>query len=533
MAVIRIDSMPQQIILDGSSVLGVRASVTSGAVTNGYFRVKMAVEGTTWTCPDTFSPNGSIAFVPDTELIYAIQGRKNAAGRVVVEYMSGSNVIASAEKSIDCVIAESIAAPALGAGWVTIAPANGSTAYPADVYVMNSRLTAVFDLSKIEFKYGAGAVDIASGRWYLNVAGNEAVTDGMINRGDSLTVTIPRSGPVKVVCTVTDTRGFTASETFTIEAYEYTKPNLSAITIFRADASGNADENGAFMYVSAVADYADLGGKNAILDFMAGFSVNGSATVVYTDMESGVPVMLGAGSVVPTRSYRVTITLSDICGSTTVYETVIATASAAFNIMPGGKGAAFSRLAEREKAIDLADWDLVTGGDIEAGGATFTKDIHAPNLKFFSALDAYPVGSIYLAVDNVSPAVKFGGTWAKIEDCFLMAAGTKYQAGSTGGEADHTLTIEEMPAHSHYAGNNAEGSEEAAAARFNTAPGLASSNIARKEVGEDSSSSIWVLAQTNGYGQLTQTLKTADTGGGQAFSILPPYMAVHVWYRTA
>ena len=132
MAVIRIDSMPQQIILDGSSVLGIRASVTSGAVTNGYFRVKMAVEGTTWTCPETFSPNGSIAFVPDTELIYAIQGRKNAAGRVVVEYMSGSNVIASAEKSIDCVIAESIAAPALGAGWVTIAPANGSTAYPAD-----------------------------------------------------------------------------------------------------------------------------------------------------------------------------------------------------------------------------------------------------------------------------------------------------------------------------------------------------------------------------------------------------------------
>jgi len=42
MAVIRIDSMPQQIILDGTSVLGVRASVTSGAVTNGYFRVKMA-----------------------------------------------------------------------------------------------------------------------------------------------------------------------------------------------------------------------------------------------------------------------------------------------------------------------------------------------------------------------------------------------------------------------------------------------------------------------------------------------------------
>ncbi len=503
MAVIRIDSMPQQIILDGESVLGIRASVTSGAVTNGFFRVRMVVESMPWTCPDTFSPSGSIAFIPDPELINAIQGRRIGAGRVVVEYMSGSNVVGGAEKYIDCVVAESIAAPALGAGWVTIAPANGSTAYPADVYVMNSRLTAVFDLSRIEFKYGAEAVDIASGRWYMNVAGNEAITDGMINRGDSLSVTIPRSGQIKVTCTVTDTRGFTASETFTIDAYEYTRPNLSRVSIFRADASGNADENGAFMHVSAVADYADLGGKNAILDFMAGFSANGNATVVYTDMESGVPVMLGAGSVVPTRSYRVTITLSDICGSTTTYETVIATASAAFNIMPGGKGAAFSRLAEREKALDLADWDLMTEGDVKAGGATFTKDIHAPNLNKMTALDAYPVGSIYLAVDAISPADKFGGEWAKIEDCFLMAAGAKYPLGSTGGAAEHTLTIEEMPSHSH---------------GFKTTT---------KELASGT-----VFSRFNNDGTEISDI-IGSTGGGQPFSILPPYMAVHVWYRTA
>ncbi len=31
-----------------------------------------------------------------------------------------------------------------------------------------------------------------------------------------------------------------------------------------------------------------------------------------------------------------------------------------------------------------------------------------------SALDAWPVGSVYLAVDDVSPATKFGGTWAAL-----------------------------------------------------------------------------------------------------------------------
>ena len=32
---------------------------------------------------------------------------------------------------------------------------------------------------------------------------------------------------------------------------------------------------------------------------------------------------------------------------------------------------------------------------------------------------------------------------------FLLAAGTTYSAGSTGGEATHTLTVDEIPSHSH------------------------------------------------------------------------------------
>ena len=52
----------------------------------------------------------------------------------------------------------------------------------------------------------------------------------------------------------------------------------------------------------------------------------------------------------------------------------------------------------------------------------------------------YPVGSIYTSVNNVSPQTFLGGTWQQIQERFLLASGGDYTAGSTGGEAVHTLT---------------------------------------------------------------------------------------------
>ena len=72
----------------------------------------------------------------------------------------------------------------------------------------------------------------------------------------------------------------------------------------------------------------------------------------------------------------------------------------------------------------------------------------------------HPVGSLYWSTDSTSPATLFGGTWEAITDKFILAAGSLYTAGDTGGEATHTLTIDEMPKHTHkvrYVGNYANG----------------------------------------------------------------------------
>ena len=72
----------------------------------------------------------------------------------------------------------------------------------------------------------------------------------------------------------------------------------------------------------------------------------------------------------------------------------------------------------------------------------------------------YPVGSIYLSV-GVDPEMLFPGTkWDQITDKYLFGASTSVVAGTTGGsemttfQSDgtvgaHTLTLNEMPVHTH------------------------------------------------------------------------------------
>ena len=52
----------------------------------------------------------------------------------------------------------------------------------------------------------------------------------------------------------------------------------------------------------------------------------------------------------------------------------------------------------------------------------------------------YPVGSIYMSVNSTDPGTLFGGTWVQLQNTFLLAAGSNYAAGSTGGSATHTHT---------------------------------------------------------------------------------------------
>ena len=83
---------------------------------------------------------------------------------------------------------------------------------------------------------------------------------------------------------------------------------------------------------------------------------------------------------------------------------------------------------------DILTHDASTG-KIEAQGVTWDfSNVTVAGLPAaeIDPLDAWPVGSIYLAYNHTSPASLFGGKWTRISPYFLYAAGSSANIGDTG-----------------------------------------------------------------------------------------------------
>ena len=62
----------------------------------------------------------------------------------------------------------------------------------------------------------------------------------------------------------------------------------------------------------------------------------------------------------------------------------------------------------------------------------------------------YPIGSLYWSSKSTNPASLFGGTWVQIKDRFVLACGNTYtSSGATGGASSVTLSVSNMPSHTH------------------------------------------------------------------------------------
>lgn len=156
------------------------------------------------------------------------------------------------------------------------------------------------------------------------------------------------------------------------------------------------------------------------------------------------------------------------------------------------------------KYVDSSGASDVTYNYLREGNV---KTVNGQSIYGSGDIQSYPVGSIYLSTSSTKPASLFGGRWEQIKDVFLLAAGNTYAAGSTGGEATHTLTVEEMPAHAH----------DSADLGINW-----------------SSGPFQYLAQyTNEGSPKGRAMGTYDTGGGKSHNNMPPYLTVYMWKRIA
>lgn len=130
-------------------------------------------------------------------------------------------------------------------------------------------------------------------------------------------------------------------------------------------------------------------------------------------------------------------------------------------------------------------------------------------------LDAvYPVGSIYMSVSLANPSEIFGGTWERIKDRFLLAAGDSYTAGDTGGEASHTLTTSEIP-------------------DLGTFVALNWINQVHYTTGIFKNGGMKTQDRTAPSGTEMGENYIKASGGEQSHNNMPPYLVVYIWKRTA
>lgn len=181
--------------------------------------------------------------------------------------------------------------------------------------------------------------------------------------------------------------------------------------------------------------------------------------------------------------------------------------------------------------VDTNNTQIATCGFVRNAIAKF-----APMLDTMKKI--YPVGSIYISTVSTNPATLFGfGTWEAMPAGRVLLAqgksswGTTYNAGSTGGEATHQLTVGELPSHNHTASTNTTGNHT------HTHPGWQMGEGIRHQ---DGCSAIPQRGDQGGYsgtytfstaGNHSHTITINSTGNNQSHNNLQPYISIYIWKR--
>lgn len=121
----------------------------------------------------------------------------------------------------------------------------------------------------------------------------------------------------------------------------------------------------------------------------------------------------------------------------------------------------------------------------------------------------YPVGSIYMSVNNVSPATFLGGSWERYSKGTVLVGidenDSDFAYDAHGGEKTHKLTISEMPSHTH--------------------------TVTAREL--STNTPVGIVAGTRAAeGGDRDNIRTSGEGSGVAHNNLQPYITCYMWKRT-
>lgn len=379
---------------------------------------------------------------------------------------------------LDRTMSMSDAAPILGA--VSYKDANATT-----VAVTGDNQLIVQRQSDLQVTF-----DAATGQKGATITEYAATFAGVTKTASSVVALdlgkVDVSSDMPLTFSVTDSRGLKTSTIINVKAEAWWEPT-STVTLARKN---NFEPE---THITANAWYASLDGKNDVT-ITAKYRKAGSS-----DSWATITLANGVESTVTCErdyAYEWQITTADKLGSTTQSLTL-------------GRGIPTFFIDTAKSSVGVNCFPT-SSGVLQLG-----------ENAFLTAQGAYPVGSIYLSVNDTNPATLFGGAWERIsQGRFLLGAGSNaanstdywgsyaagaenFPAGEMGGEVTHTLTVAEMPSHTH------------------------------PERLEWSNTAGWGVTGT-GQGAnavVDQGSVTGSTGGGKPHNNMPPYLVCYMWAR--
>lgn len=468
-------------IARASTISSVTASVAVNGTNAVTVNITRAASTFTHTVVFTFGSNSktttgvgtSTSYAIPTSWLNAIPNATSGTAKVTVTTYSGSTKIGTAVSKNFTLTVPATVVPTITS--VTLSEGTAGIAAQFGAYVQaKSRLSAAI---------------VAAGAFSSTIKSYKTVVQGVTFTGASITSGIMmHSGTSNVTVTVTDSRGRTASTTRSITVVAYAAPKITSFQGYRAVSGGTENYNGTYLNAAVNFSISAVGNKNTKSHKLE-YRQKGAST--WTALTSGSvyalnqAIISSSGFMNVDNSYEVRLTVSDFFATvTSVIE--IPTAFTLMDFNASGKGLAFGKVSEKASAMEIA-MDVEFLGKLSG--------------KIFDAI--LPVGSIVLRYDHTNPGTLYPGTtWTRIASAFPWFTDTAGQIGTTGGERNVTLTVDQIPAHSH---------------------GSVYSQHAPGTKGQ----AWYTTAGTSlAYGAVS-------TGGGAAHNNMPPYIQLSAWRRTA
>ena len=297
----------------------------------------------------------------------------------------------------------------------------------------------------------------------------------------------------------TDSRGYSGSITVTNEMVPYIKLTNNAFGKRTDPTSGNA-------ILTLKGDYYNGSFGNANNTLTAKYRINSGNWIDVTGSlaiaDNSYTATVNLTGLDYSQSYALEVVVSDALNASVLQKITI---NKGIPIADWGENDYRVNVLLKAIASAAITGNLTVSGNTTIGGSASVGSLTVGGNSLLNLV--YPVGSVYMSLNSTSPASLFGGTWTQITNRFLLAAGSSYSAGSTGGASTVTLTTSQIPSHSH---------------------GLLVDKSGYTGGGNAGAKLSWGTGYTS-----YDTAAIAYTGGGGSHNNMPPYYAVYMWRRTA